>query len=504
MYKEIVINVAEYGIRVAVMENNKLMEVFIDQENHEKLVGNIYTGRVTSILPGIDAAFVDIGLDRNAFLYVSDVASTCGEYEEMMGRDYNTGYDEDEIYKIDPKPVSIEDMLRINQTILVQVVKEPLGNKGPRVTSHIAFPGRYLVLTPTVSHIGVSRRIEDDEERERLRELIERIRPSNNIGFIVRTEGEGKCEEDFLADMNFLLGVWQRVKKRAAHSPTPYLLHRDLDIIFRTIRDLFTESVDRLIVDSPKEYERIVEFLSTCLVNMVPKVHLYDKKEPIFEAYGIEKEIESSLKRKIWLKSGGFIAIDQTEALVAIDVNSGRNTSKRNPEETALSTNLEAVDEICRQLRLRDIGGIIVIDFIDMSKKENRRAVLKALEEALKRDRSQTKIVQFTELGLVEMTRKRARKSLSSIVSQPCPYCEGRGVILSDVNMGLKLERELTKACSNHMEEFVVHLHPMSLKLITNKLSELEGKLGRRWHIQPDERVSVGDVKIVSILDTRR
>ena len=503
MVREIIVNVNRNETRIALLENGSLMEVFVEQEDNEKLIGNIYKGRVTSILPGIEAAFVDIGLDRGAFLYVSDVSFNAGIFKENEFEDeslYLNG--EKSTYEnYGRRPgVSIDDLLKVGQEILVQVVKEPMGSKGPRVTTHLSLPGRHLVLMPLVKHIGVSRRIKEEEERDRLKAIIEMIRPTD-VGVIVRTEGEDKEEEDFLLDLNFLQGTWRRTLKRANSLPAPSLIHRDLDIIFKTIRDLFTDDTGRLVIDSWEKYLQIIDFLETSLPHLVPRVFLYDKKEPIFDAYGIEAGIEKILRRKVWLKSGGYIIIDQTEALVAIDVNSGKMVGKKNLEETALETNLQASKEIARQLRLRDIGGIIILDFIDMEKDENKTRIVKELKEALKNDRSKTYLSDITELGLLQMTRKKVKKSLSKTICQPCPYCAGRGVIFSEATIETMVERELKRVCSvNDERELLVFVHPkIATRMSEEATSSLERELDRKIHLKADQALHLEDIKILSM-----
>lgn len=503
MVREIIVNVNRNETRIALLENGSLMEVFVEQEDHEKLIGNIYKGRVTSILPGIEAAFVDIGLDRGAFLYVSDVAFNSGGFQDKeyddeslyLERENSTGRKHTRLPR-----ASIDDLLKVGQEILVQVIKEPMESKGPRVTTHLSLPGRHLVLMPLVKHIGISRRIREEEERDRLKAIIGKIRTSN-IGVIVRTEGEDKGEEDFISDFNFLLGVWQRILKRANSLPAPSLLHRDLDLIFKTIRDLFTDDTGRLVIDSWEKYLQIIDFLEVSLPLLVPRVFLYDKKEPIFDAYGIEAGIEKILRRKVWLKSGGYITIDQTEALIAIDVNSGKMVGKKNLEETALETNLEASKEIARQLRLRDMGGIIILDFIDMGKGENKSRLVKELKEALKNDRSKTYLSDITELGLVQMTRKKVKKSLSKTINQPCPYCRGRGVVFSEATIETMVERELKRVCSvNDDRELLVYVHPkIATRMSDEATSSLERELDRKIYLKADEELHLEDIKILSM-----
>jgi ribonuclease G len=341
----------------------------------------------------------------------------------------------------------IEDLLSEGQELLVQVSKEPLGTKGTRITSHITLPGRYLVYMPTVEHIGVSRRIREEKERRRLREIIQTIKPPSG-GFIVRTASEGAEPDEIRNDMEFLLRLWNNIQKKKETSPAPSLIHNDLTMVLRVIRDILSPQVNRIIIDSKEEYENILSFINTYIPKQKYEITLFERQEPIFDAYGIEMEIDKILGRKIWLKSGGYIVIDMSEALVAIDVNTGRYVGKRNLADTILKTNLEAAKEIAYQLRLRNIGGIIIIDFIDMEREGDREKVFQALEEATRKDRQKTNIFKISELGLVEMTRKRTRENISRILSEPCPYCEGAGLIKSKTTVCYDIFREIERSSS--------------------------------------------------------
>jgi len=338
----------------------------------------------------------------------------------------------------------IEDCLQEGQEVLVQVSKEPLGTKGSRITSLISIPGRHLVLMPMVDHIGVSRRIENEKERKRLRDIVINIKPSP-CGFIVRTACEGKEKEKIKAEMEFLLKLWKNIQSHAEDAAVPSLLYQDLDITLRAVRDLFTREVDRLIIDSEKEYEKVLKFIDTFSSSLKSSVVLYEGQEPIFDAYEIEMEVQRALERKVWLKSGGYIVIEATEALTSIDVNTGRYVGSRNLEETILKTNLEAVKEIACQLRLRNIGGIIIIDFIDMEKESNREKVCQALKQALKKDKSKTNVLRMSELGLIEMTRKRIRENIGRVLSEPCFYCEGEGYLKSKTTVCYEILREIER-----------------------------------------------------------
>jgi ribonuclease G len=451
MANELIIHTRPYDTRVALVENGVVVELYIERATGQELMGNIYRGRVIRVLPGMQAAFVDIGLERSGFLYVSDVRQDFLEVEQMMLQTNPVHEEEmsslEGIEEITTNPLmnipfNIGDLLHEGQEVLVQVSKEPLGTKGPRLTSHISLPGRHLVLMPSVDHIGVSRRIEDPEERTRLRSMIQEIRPEG-YGFIARTVSEGAEKEKLKSEMDFLLKLWTSIKEKMARSSGPALLYKDLSVSLRSVRDLFTREVDRLVIDSREEYKNILEFMETFAPTLRYSVELYDGIEPIFDHYGIEMEISRALAKKIWLKSGGYIVIELTEALTAIDVNTGSYVGKRNLEETILKTNLEAVKEIAYQLRLRNIGGLIVIDFIDMEKKANRDRVFMALKEALSKDKAKTYILRMSELGLIEMTRKRTRENLTRLLSEPCSYCEGRGTLKSKKTICCEIFRDL-------------------------------------------------------------
>ncbi|MDD2270819.1 MAG: Rne/Rng family ribonuclease [Desulfuromonadaceae bacterium] len=489
MGAELVINAASHETRIALIENGTIAELYIERSREKGIVGNIYKGRVIRVLPGMQAAFVDIGLEKAAFLYVADVFDAIEEYESLLysgsKKDDEPAEEQDDHDRAEFRPLHpIEDLLQEGQELLVQISKEPLGTKGARITSHISLPGRHLVYMPTVDHIGISRRIEDEEERERLREIVERLKKPGS-GYIVRTVSEGKSEEDLVADMQYLATLWEEISKRQDNAAVPSLLHSDLDVVQKVVRDIVSEQVDKIIVDSQVDYDRIVNFISTFASKMKYTIELYDEEEPIFDHYGLEVEISRALGRKVWLKSGGYIIIEQTEALSAVDVNTGRFVGKHNLEDTILKTNLEAVKEIAYQLRLRNIGGIIIIDFIDMEKEVNREKVYGALEEALKADKSKTNILKISELGLVEMTRKRVRENISRMMCEPCSYCEGRGYIKSKITICHEIFRELRREMLDARgAKATVTVHPQVADLLYDEerrgLEELEKKFKKR------------------------
>jgi len=486
MTKELVINTTSQETRVALLENGHIAELYIERSRERGIVGNIYKGRVIRVLPGMQAAFVDIGLEKAAFLYVADVFDEVEAVEQFID-DSNHGSpptgEEDDGEEVRVLP-PIEDLLQEGQEILVQVAKEPIGTKGARITSHISLPGRNLVYMPTVDHVGISRRIECEEEKDRLRELVEQIRPEGS-GFIVRTAAENKSAEDLTLDMEFLLNLWQDICRRKDGSGAPSLIHSELDVICKVVRDVLTEDVRRIVIDSKEEYDKVVRFIDTFMPRLRYSIELYTDEEPIFDAFGLEVEIARALGRKVWLKSGGYIIIEQTEALVAVDVNTGRYVGKHNLEDTILKTNREAVKEIAFQLRLRNIGGLIIIDFIDMEKEPHREKVYAALLDALKNDKSKTNILKISELGLVEMTRQRVRESIGRTLCEPCPYCEGKGYIKSRPTLAYEIFRELRRELKDMQEGAVnVVVHPDVAAILYDEerqgIEELELRFGKK------------------------
>ena len=493
MAREIVINATKHESRIAVLDEGQVVELWVERTRYRTVVGNIYKGRVTKVLPGMQSAFVELGLDRDAFLYVSDVLEEFEEYESESSEDLTL----DEA----PRPeTSISDLLREGQEIVVQVSKDTIAGKGARITSHITLPGRFLVYMPTVNHIGVSRRIDNEEERLRLKQILEKIRPQGGGGFIVRTAGEQHNEDDFRADMKYLIDLWDQIRRRADKASAPTLIHHDLDLVLRTIRDVLTPEFKTVWVDSVEQYQRIVEFLDQIQPALVARVRLYRREEPIFDEFGIEAEIAKALNSKVWLKSGGYIVINQTEALVAIDVNTGKYVGKKNLEETVFRTNVEAAKEIVRQIRLRDLGGIIVLDFIDMEELPNRAKLFETLENEIKKDRSKTKILQISEFGLIEMTRKRVRQSLERSLTQPCPYCSGSGRIKSNTTISLEIWRELMKLRDLHEgQDVIVRVNPVVYNSLDPIFDEVERSLGIHLVFKPDDSLHHEQFDVVRI-----
>ncbi|HET7746908.1 MAG TPA: Rne/Rng family ribonuclease [Vicinamibacteria bacterium] len=463
MTKDLIVCSTPQETRVALLEDGHVSEIFIERESHRGTVGNIYKGRVTRVLPGMQSAFVDCGLERDAFLYVADV---------IEGLDENLLSEEEKALS-DGAPAgagagpgagggpnggggngghraSIDELLHEGQEVIVQVVKEALGQKGARITSHVSLPGRYLVFMPTVEHVGVSRKISDDEERRRLKTILKELRQERGGGgFIARTAGLGRSREDFDRDARYLGRTWDEVRAVGSRQSAPTLLHRELGLVQRLLRDLLSDDVGAIRLDNEKEFNRTLELVKQLQPELAPRVRLHTKPQSILEEYGVTGELERALRSKVWLDSGGYIVINQTEALVAVDVNTGRYTGQKRLEETILQTNLEAVTELVRQIRLRDLGGIIVVDFIDMEEKKSRQKVMAMLEQELKRDRSPSKLLSVNEFGLVILTRKRVRQSLERTLCQPCPYCTGSGMIKNVSTVCTEIYDEVRKLASD-------------------------------------------------------
>jgi ribonuclease G len=433
MSEELLINVTPRETRIAAVENGVLQEVQIERASRRGLVGNIYKGKVCRVLPGMQAAFVEIGLERTAFLHASDIH--VDESEEGNGGNGN-GKHEAEISKL----------LREGQDVLVQVIKDPLGSKGARLTTHISLPSRYLVYMPFSHHVGVSQKLEGEEERSRVKELVrEHIDDFGGGGYIVRTVADGISEEAITAEMKFLQKLWLAAQEKNASSPAGTLIHEDPPLVMRVMRDLVGGTVDKIRIDSNETYQRVLKFASKFIPELEPHIEYYPGERPIFDIYGIEDEIQKALERKVELKSGGYLIIDQTEAMTTIDVNTGGFVGHRNLEETIFKTNLEAAQAIARQLRLRNLGGIIIIDFIDMLDAEHRRQVLDALAQNLERDHAKTNICEVSPLGLVEMTRKRTSESLEHILCETCPICQGRGTLKTGETVCYEIFREILR-----------------------------------------------------------
>ncbi|MFK7985887.1 MAG: ribonuclease E/G [Sandaracinaceae bacterium] len=461
----IVISVDVGETRVALIENGILAELYVERERDRSPVGSIYLGKVTRVLPGMQAAFIDIGLDRAAFLHVEDVIPT-KDFEKLANKDDDDDSKGDSGSRNKRGRVSrktpIRDVLKEGQSIVVQVSKGPISTKGARVTSHVSLPGRYVVYMPTIEHVGVSKRIGNERERRRLREVIDSCKPSQG-GLIVRTASAGLTKGGLKADVGYLVKTWESVvKKKKSTRKAPSCLYAELDIVQRTARDLFTEDVQKIIIDDREEYEKLSKFVSAFMPERVNDIELYDAGDPIFDAFGLEDEIARALSRKVPLASGGYLIIDQAEALTAIDVNTGRFTGKgKDVGETIFQTNLEAVKEIGYQLRFRNIGGLIVLDFIDMEKSSHREKVYRALQKVLKNDKSKTTAIRISDLGLVEMTRKRTRESLGRTLYEPCFFCDGTGQLMSKTTICHEILRQIRRE-KDSLPGFkvVVNAHP--------------------------------------------
>ena len=451
MTKEMIVSSNGHETMVAILEDDLAAEIFVERERQRGVVGNVYKGRVSKVLPGMQSSFIDIGLGRDGFLYVADVIDTLEEFDKLESGDEDAsgggGARAGDEARPQPK---IEELLKEGQEILVKVVKEPLGTKGARLTSHVTMAGRFLVFMPTVDHVGVSRKIESREERSRLRGIVREFRDAHGFtgGVIIRTAAADRPKEDIVTDLEAFHTIWLEIRQRMESSRAPAVVYREQNLIGKLIRDLLTDQFQAIRIDNQQEYQQVSELVERIMPALAPKVKLYTKPYPILEEYGVQAEIDKALKSKVWLKSGGSIVINQTEALVAIDVNTGRYVGKKSTgrlEDTIVKTNLEAVKEIVRQIRLRDLGGIIVLDLIDMEEKKNRQRVLQAVEQELKKDRSPSKALQVSDFGLIIITRKRVKQSLERMLTEPCPYCSGTGVIKSSSTICYEILSEVKK-----------------------------------------------------------
>ncbi|NIM20345.1 MAG: Rne/Rng family ribonuclease [Candidatus Latescibacteria bacterium] len=507
--KEIIINSTSLEIRSAIIEDDDLVEFLVEREQSRRLVGNVYLGKINAILPGIQAAFVDLGYEKAGFLHVTDLIGSAKAISEREEADVlepapRRGSRRREI-RNNQKP--IEKLLFKGQEILVQVTKEAIGTKGPRLSTQISLPGRFVVYMPSLDYLGVSRRIESHQERARLRNFISKKKPPNSA-IIARTACEGVDEKQIESDINFLHKLWRSIKKSSEKASAPNLVHEEVGLLIGMVRDVMTENVDRIWIDSETDHKRLIRYLKTFSPKLCSRVKLYKDKAPIFDKFGVENEIDKTLERKIWLKKGGYITIDQTEALVAIDVNTGRYVGKKDQEETILETNLLAAREIPRQLRLRDIGGIIVIDFIDMERESDKRKVLAELRYHLRKDRSRAKAFQVSDLGLVEVSRKRVRPSLLHFFSEECPYCKGMGKVLSFDSLATKIERWIRRVGSRTKEKKIQLRVNSSLAIFLEEerqdvLDALERQYRMKIEIQDDPRLHREDFRLVSLSSFR-
>jgi len=507
MNKEMIISSTPHETRVAILEDDHVAEVFIERERHRGVVGNLYKGRVSKVLPGMQCAFVDLGLERDGFLYVADVIDASEQFagfetdddegqaaQGQGGRQAGRGGPRRD--KQSAPEVKIEDLVKEGQDIIVQVAKEPLGTKGARLTSHATMPGRFLVFMPTVNHVGVSRKIDSREERSRLRGIVREFREEHGFqgGVIIRTAAGGRPKEDIVADLMYFHQIWTGIKEKSDSSRAPAVVYREQSLVAKLLRDLLTEDYSAIRIDDPAEHKRIVELVERIMPALAPKVKLYEKEFPIFEEYGVQAEIDKALRSKVWLKSGGSIVINQTEALVAIDVNTGRYVGKKTTgrlEDTILKTNLEAAKEIVRQIRLRDLGGIVVCDFIDMDEKKNRQKVFQIVEQELRRDRSPSKALQVSDFGLVIITRKRVKQSLERVLTDPCPYCAGAAVIKSSTTICYDILTEVRKIGGDlEGRSLVLRVNPDIARALRDEervvMKEIREAVGRDVTVKPD------------------
>jgi len=493
MQNEIIINATAGETRVAILERGTFVDLHIERTSSRSVVGSVIKGRVNRVLPGMQAAFVDIGLEKAAFLYVGDYFDDNREPQRGRGRGGNSRH------------TNIEDVLKEGQAIVVQVAKEPIGTKGARITSNISIAGRHLVLTPWSGRVGVSRRIDGDRERRRLRDIVEKLRPKD-LGFIIRTAGETAREADLEADVRYLASVWAKIEEQKLEKPPPATLYSEPSLPIRVIRDFANLETKRIIVDSPSVFKEMTDFVTNFIADPKPAIELHEGPEPIFRHYGIEGRIDANLERKVWLKSGGYLIIDQTEALTSIDVNTGRFVGKRNLEDTVLKTNLEAVREVAYQLRFRNIGGLIIVDLIDMEPYENREKVYRALVDALRGDKAKTNVLEISELGLIEMTRKRTRENLVQTLCEPCPYCDGRSFILSCESVAYKTLREIRYRLprfSGRQIAVTVNPHVAGTLLSTEQanLDVLREELGNDIEIRAKRGMHQSQLEIMALDD---
>ncbi|MGI9199681.1 MAG: ribonuclease G [Woeseiaceae bacterium] len=473
--EEILINVTPNEVRAAILENGVVQEVHIERATQRGVISNIYKGRVTRVLPGMQAAFIEIGLQRTAFLHVSDIVKPAADSDAQSDE------------------TSIRDLVKEGDELLVQVVKDPIGNKGARLTTFITLPSRHLVLIPNGDTIGVSARIEDEEERERLRSVLEELLAGQELecGVIVRTMAEGEDAAALQADLNYLTKLWEVVQQRCRKAKVKTLVHEDLSLPLRVLRDFVTANVEHILVDSEEDFAAMQEFSATFLPEGAPMLELYQRRRPIFDLHSIEEDIGKALDRSIALKSGGYIIFDQTEAMTTVDVNTGGYVGHRNLEETIYRTNLEAAVSIARQLRLRNLGGIIIIDFIDMEEEDHRENVLAMLEQSMQKDHSRHQIMPLSPLGLVEMTRKRTRESLQHVLCDDCPSCDGRGFVVTAETVCFEVFREVNRQSRQfEFDQAMVLAHQTVIELLLDEqahsLAKLEEQTGKSIRLQPE------------------
>ncbi|MBI2174016.1 MAG: Rne/Rng family ribonuclease [Candidatus Omnitrophica bacterium] len=498
--KEIFISVDPQESRVALTEQKRLEEYYVERSSDTRMVGSIYKGKVTSVVPGIGAAFVDIGLGKNGFLYVADIIEPKPE-EEAILEEGESPAKENTREEQRHRRSKIEELVKVNQEILIQVVKEPFGTKGARLTTHLSLPGRTMVLMCNDSRLGVSKKIEDVQERSRLRAILSKLRFSDEAGLIIRTAGAGKGEKEFARDVRYLSRVYQHTKRVASRAKAPACVYQEYELAQRVIRDSYTEDMNRIVVDDKAAFHRLRRFLQLLIPGVKVRLELYRAEEPLFEREGLEDQVAALFDPRVELPSGGSIVVEPTEGMVAIDVNTAKFTGRRNLEETAFQVDKEAAVEVARQLRLRDIGGIVVIDFIDLDLPSHRRELVKTLETALGRDRAKTNLVSFSEICVAELTRQRMRQSVQTFSRQPCPYCSGRGVVKTALTMSIDALRQLRRAIkttSSKTLELLVHPQ-VAIRLLQEdrpSLSALESQYRVKILVLSDPSLHVEQVKI--------
>ncbi|MFH1645650.1 MAG: Rne/Rng family ribonuclease [Candidatus Omnitrophota bacterium] len=500
--QEILINIEAGERRVAVLREGKLEWYFVERVSGKRIVGNIYKAKVSSVLNGMGAAFIDCGLGKNGFLYVSDLVSP------VVGEDFEDGLmpPVENVAIPDKDKVKITDMLKKDQDIMVQIVKEGIGTKGPRLTSQISLAGRYLVLMPSLKRIGVSRKIRDNQERQRIKKILQSLKLPSSVGVVARTAASGYGKKEFQKDSKYLIETYKKINGSYQELQAPSLLFEELDLSLSTIRDFLNEETKTIVVDDKAEYNKIRQFVNNISSGFSTKIRFHTEELSLFEKFGLEKEIDKLFERKIYLKCGGYIIIEQTEGMITIDVNSGKFTGKKNLEETVFKVNCEAAQEIARQLRLRDAGGIVVIDFIDMHSQEHRRELFSTLENSLKKDKAKTNIISLSELDIVEMTRQRVRRSLESVSYRSCSHCEGRGIVKSSETMVITALRKLNSFLkTNRLKRAPIELivHPDIAGRLVNQdaasLDILRKKFKKQITVVSDDSLHIEDVKIAFV-----
>ncbi|HMA76267.1 MAG TPA: Rne/Rng family ribonuclease [Candidatus Krumholzibacteriaceae bacterium] len=494
--KEIVINYTKREVRIAILEDEELVEFLIEREDNRRTVGAIFLGKVSAVIPGIQAAFVNIGREKAAFLHASDVGT--GSVDPDLIEDEEADFNESRSQKETPP---IQSLLKKGDEIIVQIRKEAIGTKGPRISSQLSLPGRYAVLMPNLNHVGISKKTRDRRERHRLRQIARKYRPKG-CAVIVRTVGKGVSENQLRDDIKQLEKKWKKIQKNIQKAKAPSLIHEDVDITVFAIRDQVSNDVDRITIDNRDEYSRLIAYLKSSAPKLASKVKLYKKDIPVFDYFEIEREIKKTLERKIWFRKGGYLVIEHTEALVSIDVNTGRFTGKKNQEETIFETNMIAAKEIARQLRLRDIGGIIVVDFIDMEREQNRRKVYQEFKRMLKRGKSYARVSKISDLGLIEVSRKRVRPSLLHYYSDECPYCNGSGKILSIESMAMKIEHWIRRCGAKKIKGVQFRVNSMLGLFLREKKGEYINQLADKYNIEieiiDDPRMQREDFRVLS------